>query len=129
MTTRPWIRNLFARPATRTVRKVRHRPSLTLEALEDRWVPSAVIDTEPPQVFAPANITRINGPGQAGAVVPFTPTATDNVEVASVVSTPASGSFFPVGITTVTVTATDTAGNTATADFIVTVIDTESPTI
>jgi HYR domain/Secretion system C-terminal sorting domain len=45
------------------------------------------------------------------------------------VSVPASGSFFPVGITTVTSTATDGAGNTATCTFTVRVNDTQAPVI
>src|SRR5437762_2007917 len=36
------LRNLFARPATRTIRTAPRRTGLSLEALEDRWVPSAV---------------------------------------------------------------------------------------
>src|SRR5262245_30457912 len=40
MTMRSWIRNLFTRPATRTIRKAPRRACLNLEALEDRWVPS-----------------------------------------------------------------------------------------
>jgi hypothetical protein len=41
MTLRSWIRNLFARPITRPTRQASTR-WLTLEALEDRTVPSAV---------------------------------------------------------------------------------------
>jgi parallel beta-helix repeat protein len=37
---RSWIRNLFARPVTRPIRKVRHGARLAVEALEDRTVPS-----------------------------------------------------------------------------------------
>jgi hypothetical protein len=40
---------------------------------------------------------------------------------------PASGSFFPVGSTTVTCTATDGAGNQSTCSFAVTVNDTQPP--
>src|SRR5262245_9491264 len=40
MTMRSWIRKLFTRPATRTIRKAPRRTRLSLEALEDRWVPS-----------------------------------------------------------------------------------------
>src|SRR5262245_6844950 len=44
MTTRSWIRNLFARPTTRRApegsRKASSRPRLALEALEDRAVPA-----------------------------------------------------------------------------------------
>jgi hypothetical protein len=46
-----------------------------------------------------------------------------------VVSSPASGSFFPVGTTTVTSTATDAAGNTSTCSFTVRVNDTQAPAI
>ncbi len=45
------------------------------------------------------------------------------------VSVPACGSFFPVGTTTVTSTATDGAGNTATCSFTVRVNDTQAPVI
>ncbi|WP_415830625.1 HYR domain-containing protein, partial [Gillisia limnaea] len=41
---------------------------------------------------------------------------------------PASGEVFPVGTTTVTFTATDAAGNTASCSFDVTVNDNEDPT-
>jgi len=46
-----------------------------------------------------------------------------------VVSNPPSGSVFPVGVTTVTSTATDASGNTATCSFTVTIIDTQAPII
>ena len=47
----------------------------------------------------------------------------------SIVTTPASGSFFPVGTTNVTSTVTDASGNTATCTFTVRVNDTQAPTI
>jgi hypothetical protein len=40
MTTRSWIRKLFARPVTPPIRKRPHRARLALQALEDRTVPS-----------------------------------------------------------------------------------------
>jgi len=40
MRTHSWIRNLFARRVTRPIRKKPPRARPTLEALEDRWVPS-----------------------------------------------------------------------------------------
>ncbi|NDW53878.1 HYR domain-containing protein [Aliiroseovarius sp. PrR006] len=86
-----------------------------------------VNDNEAPVVTVPADITVNTDPGQATAVVNFTPIATDNVGVTSLVSTPASGSVFPVGTTTVSVTATDAAGNTDTKTFTVTVNDGEAP--
>src|SRR5262245_42504900 len=41
MFTRSWIRNLFARPVTRSIRKATARCRPRLEALEDRLVPAA----------------------------------------------------------------------------------------
>lgn len=87
-----------------------------------------VNDVQPPSITCPANITTGNTPGQCGAVVNFTPAATDNCPGVTVSSVPASGSVFPIGTTTVNVTATDAAGNTATCSFTVTVSDTENPT-
>jgi len=69
-----------------------------------------------------------NDPGQCSAVVNFAmPTATDNCPGATIVTSPSSGSVFPVGATPVTVTATDSAGNTSTRSFTVTVLDAEAP--
>ena len=42
---------------------------------------------------------------------------------------PASGSTFPLGVTTVTCTATDVDGNTSSASFNVTVRDTTAPSL
>ncbi|MGH9281612.1 MAG: HYR domain-containing protein, partial [Acidimicrobiales bacterium] len=65
-----------------------------------------------------------------GAVVSFAPTATDVVDGSRPVAcTPASGSTFALGTTTVTCTATDEAGNTATRSFGVTVRDTTPPSL
>ena len=86
-----------------------------------------VNDVQPPTITCPANISVGNSPGQCGATVNFTPTATDNCPGVTVTSVPASGSLFPIGTTTVTSTATDAAGNTATCSFTVTVTDTENP--
>ncbi len=88
-----------------------------------------VNDTQAPVVTCPANIVRGNDPNVCGAVVNFTPTATDNCPGTTIVSVPPSGSFFPVGTTTVTVTATDASGNTATCQFTVKINDTQGPTI
>ena len=88
-----------------------------------------VRDVQPPVITCPANITRVNDPGQCGAVVNYTVTATDNCTAVTVTVQPASGSFFPVGITTVNARATDAAGNTATCSFTVTVNDVEPPVI
>jgi hypothetical protein len=58
-----------------------------------------------------------------GAYVTFTVTVTDNKDPSPTVTvSPTSGRYFPVGTTTVTVTATDWKGNTATKTFDVTVL-------
>ncbi|TFH07254.1 MAG: HYR domain-containing protein, partial [Candidatus Atribacteria bacterium] len=54
---------------------------------------------------------------------------TDNIGILSLVCTHTSGDAFPVGVTTVTYTATDLSGNTTDYAFTVTVIDDELPVI
>ena len=66
-----------------------------------------VNDTLPPVITCPADTTVFNDPGVCGAIVNFTPTALDNCSNVTITSVPESGSFFPVGTTTVTSTATD----------------------
>jgi hypothetical protein len=89
-----------------------------------------VNDTQPPSITPPANITVSNDPDQAGAVVNYpSPTASDNAPGVTTNCNPASGSFFPLGTTTVTCTATDASDNTASASFTVTVNDTQPPAI
>ena len=76
----------------------------------------------------PANITVSNDPGQCGAIVNYpTPTYTGNCGV--VTSSPASGSFFPVGTTTVVVTGQRLDGTSDTCSFTVRVNDTEPPAV
>lgn len=88
-----------------------------------------VNDTEPPKIQCPNDITKANDPGECGAMVTFHPTVTDNCPGVTFSCSPASGSFFPVGTTSVTCTATDASGNKATCSFTVTVTDTEPPII
>jgi uncharacterized protein (TIGR03382 family) len=72
-----------------------------------------VRDTTAPTLTCPES--RSAAPGET---VTFTPTATDAVTASPGVTTsPASGTAFPAGNTTVTVTATDDAGNTAQCTF------------
>ncbi|MCI0489554.1 MAG: HYR domain-containing protein [Blastocatellia bacterium] len=87
-------------------------------------------DTTPPVVTCPADIMVGTDKGQCSAVVNFSATANDNCDGAiTPVCTPASGSTFSVGTTTVTCTATDTAGNTGECSFFVTVNDTDAPAV
>src|SRR5204863_9598184 len=90
-----------------------------------------VTDTQAPTVTCPANITKPNDPGQCTAVVTYaTPTASDNCPgVSAVTCTPASGSTFPKGTTTVSCSATDASGNSGSCGLSVTVTDTQAPTI
>jgi hypothetical protein len=89
----------------------------------------SVVDTTPPVVSVPSNITVPAGSAN-GAAVSFSASAADIVDGNVGVScTPASGSVFPVRATTVTCTAIDKAGRTGTGSFTVTVLDTEKPTL
>jgi hypothetical protein len=88
-----------------------------------------VVDTTDPTLTLPGNLTR-EATSASGASVTYTATASDAADgTITPTCTPASGSLFPRGITTVTCTATDTAGNTATGTFTVRVVDTTGPVI
>ena len=88
-----------------------------------------VRDVQPPAITCPANITLPNAPGQCGAIVTFSVTATDNCGSPTVTAQPASGTFFQVGTTTVTARATDANGNTSSCSFTVRINDVEPPVI
>jgi hypothetical protein len=75
-------------------------------------------------ISVPSNITVGNDAGQCGANVTF-PDSTSTGSCGVLTTSPASGSFFPVGTTTVTTTSTSGASNS----FTVTVNDTEPPTV
>ena len=80
------------------------------------------LDTIAP-VFGPASDITVPATSFDGATVTYTtPTATDNLDpVVAVLCAPASNTFFPAGSTTVSCSATDIAGHTATTSFVVTV--------
>jgi hypothetical protein len=90
-----------------------------------------VQDTTAPSIATHDDITGVEATGPDGAKVTYaSPTATDNVDTSVTVNcTPASGSTFGLSDNTVTCTATDNAGNTATSHFKVTVVDTTAPTL
>jgi hypothetical protein len=80
-----------------------------------------VRDVELPVLTVPANLT-VNATSTSGAAVTFSVGASDNVGVTSVSCSPTSGSTFPVGTTTVTCTASDAAGHSASGSFSVQVL-------
>ena len=86
-----------------------------------------VADTTPPTVNCPTNIVVCNDRGQCSAVVNYTASASDNCGLASLDVSLPSGTIFPKGTTTVTVTAVDTSSNSASCTFTVTVNDCEAP--
>jgi large repetitive protein len=90
---------------------------------------AGVADTTPPVVTVPSNVVA-EQTSMAGAVVTYSGQSfTDNVGVTSLGCTPASGSTFGPGPTTVTCTASDAAGNTASDTFTVLVQDTTDPVV
>ncbi len=88
-----------------------------------------VNDTQKPTANCPVNISTNVDPGQCTATVNYgAASAVDNCPGPTFSCSPVSGSSFNVGVTTVTCTATDAAGNTANCTFNVTVIDNQGPT-
>ena len=86
-----------------------------------------VIDNTPPVVTPPPNVTvflPLNTTDTSMVVnYPNPATATDNCPgTLNITYSPASGSVFPVGTTTVTASTTDAHGNTGSATFTVTVL-------
>ena len=82
----------------------------------------------PPKITCPADIVTLTDPGSCSAVVNFMATATDTDPV-TVNCTPASGTVFAKGTTTVQCVATDSVGATDSCSFTVTVNDHENPVI
>jgi len=105
------------------------RIDLSMQSSQSLEIVPVNPDTTAPAINAPADITK-EATSAAGAVVTFNATATDLTDGAvSIVASPASGSTFPIGPTTVDLSASDLAGNSATAWFTVTVVDTIAPVI
>ena len=90
---------------------------------------NSLIDKTPPTVQCPDPIKLSNKPGECGNTVTFTPNVNDNCPGVTASCTPASGEFFPVGVTTVTCKATDKVGLTATCTFTIRILDLEAPNI
>ncbi len=90
-----------------------------------------VTDTQFPAIVCSGNIIAGTDPNQCGAMVTYpSPVTTDNCPgLGSATCAPVSGSFFPKGATTVTCSVTDGSGNTSSCSFLVTVNDTQSPSL
>jgi hypothetical protein len=105
----------------------------------DAFEPVWDLGTVPGAPLPPGSKTRVGNPiivyatSQAGATVhytlPLAPNDTNdpNYDGANIVCNPRTGSTFPIGVTTVTCTANDPHGNTATTSFPITVLGTAGP--
>ncbi len=88
-----------------------------------------VVDTTGPAITVPDDITA-EASGPDGAAVTYEVSASDLVSgAATATCTPASGSTFPLGTTTVACTADDAVGNEGLASFDVVVEDTTAPVV
>lgn len=92
--------------------------------------PVVVEDTTPPTIACPLG-PSVEATSVAGAVATWADASVSDLETAAPVVefVPDRGSTFPLGVTTVTATATDLGGNTSSCTFAVTVVDTIPPTV
>ena len=90
-----------------------------------------MVDRDAPQFVSMPGDLLAEATGETGTVVTWSaPSATDAVVgTIAPVCGPHSGWSFPLGVTTVTCTATDPVGNAATASFTVSVGDTHPPVL
>ena len=87
------------------------------------------VDSTPPVLSLPSNIT-VEATSASGAAVTYSVTATDAVDAnPTVACSPASGSTFAIGTTTVNCTATDAANNQSSGSFTITVRDSTAPAL
>jgi hypothetical protein len=83
-----------------------------------------VVDVTPPTITCPADVAVTLPPNSSASSMAVSypePSAADDCTAVTVTGSPASGSQFPVGTTTVSATATDAAGHASTCSFHVTV--------
>ncbi|MEC9475668.1 MAG: HYR domain-containing protein [Planctomycetota bacterium] len=88
-----------------------------------------VSDTQAPLIHdMPASVTQSADRGACGAIIEWTaPTTSDNCPSPSLFTDHPPGSFFPVGTTTVTYTASDANGLDTSSTFQVSITDDEAP--
>lgn len=83
-----------------------------------------LLDTTAPVIISCVPDTTVMPNVNCEAVVDFgLPVANDDCGVMSITSSHAPGDTFPIGMTTVTFTVTDSCGNAATCSFVITVTD------
>ena len=88
-----------------------------------------VKDVQKPVILCPSDITVNALSNSCSKSVTFNLTVADNCPGATITTSPASGSVFNVGTTTVTATATDASGNKTTSTFTVKVKESQPPVI
>ncbi|PIQ48252.1 MAG: hypothetical protein COW03_11055, partial [Cytophagales bacterium CG12_big_fil_rev_8_21_14_0_65_40_12] len=81
-----------------------------------------------PQIILPANITVSNDPGSCGAIVNYAAKDATGIPASTITYDIQPNTFFAVGTTTVTATATNPVG-TSSGSFTVTVVDNEVPVV
>ena len=101
----------------------------------EKTITLTVADQTPPTITCPPNMTVNTEPGTCSAhVITGTATATDNCDTnPTITGTRSDGKPltdpYPKGTTTITWTATDSAGNHSSCDQTITVVDNEPPVI
>jgi HYR domain len=88
---------------------------------------SWTVDTTGPSLSLPPVVVNVND--VSSGIASYSPSGSDPHGPVSVICSPASGSSFPLGISTVNCTGTDGLTNTSTGSFTVTVRDTTPPTL
>ena len=126
ITGKPWDKTLFDQTAIGLRQGTATKPSFWTKT----WIVLQVIDGTRPVITPPAafstEATAVLTPLTQAAY--GTATAVDDVDLAPVITNNAPATF-PLGVTTITWTATDSSGNFATATQTVTVVDTTPPVI
>jgi hypothetical protein len=92
---------------------------------EESTVTINVVDLVPPEIYCFEGDITTEFTGTTGTVVNFF-VYSDDLSAVSLSCTPPPGSTFPIGITTVLCTATDTSGNSNSCGFTVTVLGARS---
>lgn len=129
----PYLMGLAVDPVGRTMYWTAREPGRVMKAKLDGTGVETVLDTglgavtgiavyrrdTTPPVLTVRDVT-VDATSPAGALVAYTASAVDDVDASpTIVCTHATGTLFPIGLTTVTCTATDASGNAATAAFVV----------